>query len=66
MHQRIADLETHLSKYAGISIAIVDLPAAVEFFDKVKGAASEEKIVVCQDHWKRLEQAAKDVVSVIG
>jgi hypothetical protein len=53
-------------KYAGLAIAIADLRSAVEFFDKVKGAASEEKIAVGQDHWKRFEQAARDVVSAIG
>lgn len=49
---------------SGINIALLhELRNAVAFLDKVRAASEDERIAVGQDHWERLEAAARALVS---
>jgi hypothetical protein len=41
-----------------------ELSDAIAFFDRVKSASLEEQIAVGQDHWIRLEAAARAMASI--
>lgn len=48
---------------AGMKLALVELHAALDFFDRVKAAPERDRIAVGTDHWDRLEAATRGVVA---
>lgn len=41
-------------------LALVQLKAAVEFFDRVTNSSEDERIAVGNDHWEWLKKAARN------